>query len=91
MIQSDLKPTDKFIKFIEPSDKHGKLKIQINIFADAPVGTTKLQSIHTTIVITEGDEDKKFGMECYEIIFTEKQVREAFKNIAKNPMKFKNQ
>lgn len=90
MIQSDLKPTDKFIKFIEPTDKHGKLKIQINIY-DQPVGTTASTTIHTTITITEGDEDKKFGMECYEIIFTEKQVREAFKNIAKNPMKFKNQ
>jgi len=89
MINNNIKPTDKFIKFIEPSAKHGKLKIQINVYADAPVGTTALQSIHTTIQITE-DDDKKFGSELYEIVFTEKQVREAFKNIAKNPMKFKN-
>jgi len=89
MINNNIKPTDKFIKFIEPTDKHGKLKVQINIY-DQPVGTTALQSIHTTIEITECVGEKKFGAEYYEIIFTEKQVREAFKNIAKNPMKFKN-
>jgi len=88
MIKSNLTPTEKFIKFIEPNAEHPKLRIEIKIY-DEPVATTANASIHTTVEILEEDNNLLFGILLYEAIFTESEVEVQFKEIIANPMKFK--
>lgn len=87
MINNNLSPVDKFIKFIEPNDQHGRLQILIKIY-DKPVVTTANHTIFSTIDILEED-GRCFGTQVYEAILTESEVKEAFTNIIADPMKFK--
>jgi hypothetical protein len=87
MINHNSKPIDKFIKFIEPCDQHGRLQIIIKIY-DEPVMSTANVHIFSTIEILEEDQ-KLFGQQVYEAVLTESEVKEAFANIIADPMKFK--
>lgn len=88
MINNNIKPVERFVKFIEKSKSHNKLKVEIKLY-DQPVYITAGHSIFSTIEITEED-GSRYGVLSYESILTEKEVEEAFKNILADPTKFKN-
>lgn len=87
MLKPNLKPKEQFIKFTEPATMHGRLKIHIKIY-DEPVMSTDHQDIFSTIEILEED-DSRFGFLACEAILKESEVKEAFRNIIADPMKFK--
>ncbi len=89
MINNDLTPTKKFIKFItKKNGEHPDLRIEIKTF-DTPVMTTANHSIHTIVDILEED-GSKFGTLLYEAIFTQSEANAQFKDIMDDPMKYKN-
>ncbi len=91
MIKTHLKPTDKFVKFLEPSEGRGKLILTISVY-DEPIMLTADVSIFSVIKIEEEVDGgyRNFGEYLYPIIFTDKQIGEEFNNIEANPEKYHN-
>lgn len=87
MLKNHTKPRERFVKFIEPSNLHKKLKIEIRIYDEAAITTDK-HHIHSIVTITE--DDREFGILMYEAILNEREVEEQFSSIIADPMKFKN-
>lgn len=91
MINELLKPSDKYIKFIDATDKHGRLEIIISVY-DEPVMTTEAHNIFSTLYITEIKEDGEriaWGNLLSEDKRSSADARKAFKEIAKDPFMFK--
>ena len=91
MISTTIKPQDKIIKFITPSETIGKLKVTISIY-DAPVMSTDEADIYTVVTIDKqmADGYMPYGQWLYPNIFTDEDCSVAFLNINSNPVKFKN-
>lgn len=87
MIKSTLKPQERFIKFIEKSKEHPKLRVEIKIYNE-PVASTKGVSIFSTVEILEEDDDL-FGVRLFGTILTETEVEDLFKDIIAHPMTYK--
>lgn len=92
MIKTNLKPTERFIKFIDQTDTLGKLMLTISIY-DEPVMLTAEVSIHSVIKIEEempGGGYRIFGEYMYPNIFTDKEIGQMFNNIQADPEKYHN-
>lgn len=91
MIKHNLKPTEKFIKFINPTDTIGKLMLTISVY-DEPVMLTSDVSIFSVIKIEEEMEHgyRLFGEYMFDTIFTDKQIGEQFNAIQADPEKYHN-
>ncbi len=91
MINTLLKPTEEFIKYIDATDSIGKLKITISIY-DKPIMETEDVDIHTIVDIKENvnSEYKPFGQWLYPSIFTDTENNTMFLNINLNPEKYRN-
>lgn len=92
MIKHTLKPTDKFVKFIEPSATLGKLMLTISVY-DEPVMLTAEVSIFSVIKIEEelsAGGYRMFGEYMYPNIFTDKEIGQMFDAIQADPEKFHN-
>lgn len=88
MINDKVKPQERFVKFVEATDKTPHLKIEIKLYSE-PVVMTATHTIYTIASITE-DDGKRWGELLYQAILTENQVEELFTNIIADPTKFKN-
>jgi len=88
MINQTIKPQERFVKFVEPTETTPKLKVEVKIFNE-PVAMTDVRTIYSVASITE-DDGTKWGELLYQAILTEKEVEELFTNITADPSKFKN-
>ena len=90
MINETLKPIDKYVKIIDPTDKHGKLEMIISIYNEPKMMTENVY-IFTTVFISElrGDEKWEYGNFLFEKPWTAKDVRKTFKKFVADPIKFK--
>jgi len=91
MINELLKPSEKYIKFINATDKHGRLEVIISVY-DEPKMVTEAHSIFSTLYITEIRQDGEriaWGNLLSEDRRSASDARKAFKEIEKDPFKFK--
>lgn len=88
MLNLNLKPAVRYVKFVESGKNHGKLEISVKIY-DEPVAQTGNHTIFSLAEILEEDKSQ-FGIYMYEAVLNESEVNELFANIIADPMKFKN-